>query len=291
MLVSSLIAGLVAFAHDAHEPCWCLWCSWIAHEFLLSSPWFKCTWHRCAFIPALRGICTTGETSCQYSFPVQSCALTSLKLRTFFQDRPCTSFMMAHKPDYILNQCPHATSFAVPAHHFMYDLKRESLWWNVITSIYSQSLRIIHCDLKPENILLCQSNRSAVKVIDLGWVRGTAVRTVCCSIAGLHKAVVSLSLLAPYHSRSVVQGLLGRSFCIVLHDSNFSFFHLAHFWPFHYHSSSYTGPAVSKMSACIPTSSRGFTGELASACTEWQGSDALVMPHLCARCRKKFTYR
>lgn len=143
MLVSSLIAGLVAFAHDAHEPCWCLWCSWIAHEFLLSSPWFKCTWHRCAFIPALRGICTTGETSCQYSFPVQSCALTSLKLRTFFQDRPCTSFMMAHKPDYILNQCPHATSFAVPAHHFMYDLKRESLWWNVITSIYSQSLRIL----------------------------------------------------------------------------------------------------------------------------------------------------
>jgi serine/threonine protein kinase len=188
-------------------------------------------------------------------------------------------------------KCNHVNLFTVPAYPLTWPQPSESLWWNAIMSIYSQSLRIIHCDLKPENILLCQSNRSAVKVIDLGWVRGTAVRTVCCSIAGLHKAVVSLSLLAPYHSRSVVQGLLGRSFCIVLHDSNFSFFHLAHFWPFHYHSSSYTGPAVSKMSACIPTSSRGFTGELASACTEWQGSDALVMPHLCARCRKKFTYR
>jgi dual specificity tyrosine-phosphorylation-regulated kinase 2/3/4 len=32
----------------------------------------------------------------------------------------------------------------------------------------TRALNIVHCDLKPENILLCQSNKSAIKIIDFG---------------------------------------------------------------------------------------------------------------------------
>ena len=39
----------------------------------------------------------------------------------------------------------------------------------ILASLRSmRKLRIIHCDLKPENILLKQSNKSGIKVIDLG---------------------------------------------------------------------------------------------------------------------------
>ena len=31
-----------------------------------------------------------------------------------------------------------------------------------------KDLNIIHCDLKPENILLKSSNKSGIKIIDLG---------------------------------------------------------------------------------------------------------------------------
>ena len=58
--------------------------------------------------------------------------------------------------------------------------------------------RVIHCDLKPENILLRQSNKSSIKMIDLG---SSASRTNACTPTSSPGSTTALEVILGRHLR------------------------------------------------------------------------------------------